>query len=98
MDADQQDALYRRAKGRVEAIKGFYIHLAVYVVVNLGLFLLDVATGNGATWFHWPLFGWGIGLAVHAFVLFGAAGRLGQGWEERKIKQLMDRDHGPSQA
>ena len=98
MERDDQDALYRRAKERVEALKGFYVHLAVFLIINLGLFLLDLVTGGGASWFFWPLLGWGIGLAVHAFVVFGEEGRLGRAWEERKIKQLMDRDRGAGRA
>jgi hypothetical protein len=42
----------------VEALKGFYIHAAVFVLVNIGLFvinLLVVYRGNGPWWFYWPL-------------------------------------------
>jgi len=35
---NEQEIKYQKAKERVEAIKGFYIHLTVYVVVNLILF------------------------------------------------------------
>ena len=36
--------------------------------------------------------GWGIGLASHAFSVFGAYGIWGQKWEEKKIKEYMDRE------
>ena len=42
----------------MEALKGFYIHAAVFVLVNIGLFvinLLVVYRGNGPWWFYWPL-------------------------------------------
>ncbi len=72
-------------------MRGFYTNLAAYVIVNLGLFILDMLTGGG-TWFFWPLLGWGIGLAAHAYRVFGAGRRLGAEWEERKIRELMAKD------
>ena len=97
MDTGEQSSRYQRAKERVEELKGFYVHLGVYSVVILGLFFIDFVDG-GNWWFYWPLFGWGIGLAIHAFVTFGAEGPLGRGWEERKIRKLMEEDRGPGQA
>ena len=62
---------YKRAKKRVEALKGFYIHLGVYVLVNLFLFLLNIITAPDHLWFFWPLLGWGIGVVLHAASTFG---------------------------
>ncbi|MBT8377584.1 MAG: 2TM domain-containing protein, partial [Bacteroidia bacterium] len=39
LDYKKEDA-YLRAKKRVEALVGFYWHLAVYIVVNLAIILL----------------------------------------------------------
>ena len=85
------DERYERARQRVQAIKGFYIHLAVFVIVNAGLVVINLLTTPHALWFYWPLGGWGIGLAINAFVVF-FEGPFGPNWEERKIRQLMDRD------
>jgi hypothetical protein len=84
-------ARYKQAKERVEALKGFYAHLAIYLIVNIGLLLINLLTGGGL-WFYWPLFGWGIGLASHAVAIFILADRLGPGWEERKIREYMGHD------
>ena len=35
---------YQAAKKRVEDIKGFYIHLGLFVIVNLGLFAVNMLT------------------------------------------------------
>lgn len=35
----ERDEIYLRAKKRVENLKAFYIHLTVYILVNLMLFL-----------------------------------------------------------
>ncbi len=86
-----QNERYQRARQRVQELRGFYTNLAAYVIVNLGLFILDMLTGGG-TWFFWPLLGWGIGLAAHAYRVFGPGRRLGADWEERKIRELMAKD------
>ncbi|MCK4420581.1 2TM domain-containing protein [candidate division WOR-3 bacterium] len=82
---------YRRAKERVEEIKSFYSHLFVYIIVNLALFLINILTAPDSLWFYWPLFGWGIGLLIHGFTVFGTK-RLLRDWEERKIEELMGED------
>ena len=81
---------YEEAKKRVTEIKDFYHHLVVYGVVNVVLIILNLMTSPGYYWFVWPLFGWGIGVALHGVSVFG--GFWGRSWEERKIKELMDRD------
>ena len=85
---------YERARKRVEDIKGFYTHLTVYVLVNLGLLTLNLLTSPNELWFYWPLLGWGIGVAAHAVSVFGPGLMWGPEWEERKIRELMDKDHG----
>lgn len=84
---------YERAKKRVKELREFYTHLAVYVIVNTGLFLINYLTSAGTWWFYWPLIGWGIGVAAHGVSVFFEGGLLGRDWEERKIRQLMSRDH-----
>ena len=82
---------YEAAQGRVEALKGFYMHAVVYVLINIMLFAIDLFT-SGGMWFFWPMLGWGIGLAVHAVNVFVLGGSMGRGWEERKIRELMEDD------
>jgi 2TM domain len=87
MDSDER---YRRAKRRVTVIKSFYIHLGIYVGIITLLFLIDLLTPGG-WWFYWALLGWGIGVVAHALSVFGIAGLLGSEWEEKKIRELMDK-------
>ena len=61
---NEQEIKYQKAKERVEAIKGFYIHLTVYVVVNLILFSINMIVSPDSLWFIWPLMGWGIGFGI----------------------------------
>jgi hypothetical protein len=93
METEDRDR-YERAKKRVEEIKGFYVHLTVYLLVNAGLLILNLLTSPGEYWFRWPLFGWGIGLVVHGLSVFAFGRFLGPQWEERKIREIMGRDGG----
>jgi hypothetical protein len=82
---------YNQAKRRVRRLRGFYLHLTIYVLVNALLLAINLVTSPSILWFFWPLLGWGIGIVAHAVSVFGTGPFLGKEWEERKIKQLMDR-------
>ena len=61
-----EEEVYEEARKRVEAKRGFYRHLAVYVIVNIMLVLIwAFAAGGGFPWFVFPLGGWGIGIIFH---------------------------------
>lgn len=92
------DPAYQKAKERVDEIKAFYTHLFVYLGVNIGLVLINIATSPNAFWFHWAILGWGIGLIVHALVVFGFESLFGPDWEERKIKEYMEKTKNDLQA
>jgi 2TM domain len=62
---------FTRAKKVAGAKIGFYIHLTAYAVVNALLVAINLATSPGYLWFKWPLLGWGIGVFVHAIIVFG---------------------------
>ena len=85
-----EETKYQRAKKRVEAIRGFYIHLGVYIVVNLLLFLINMTASPDSLWFFWPLLGWGIAIVAHAFSVFGFGRLFGADWEEKKIREVME--------
>ena len=87
-----EEAKYQEAKERVEALKGLYIHLAVYVVVNLMLFSINMIAAPDSLWFFWPLLGWGVGLFVHALTVFTSGPGFSADWEERKIRELMEKE------
>src|SRR4051812_5001309 len=64
---EELGALEQRARRRVGIKMGFTIHALVFVVVNLGLYALNSSVG-GQRWSHFPLWGWGLGLAIHGVV------------------------------
>ncbi|WP_298551178.1 2TM domain-containing protein [uncultured Algibacter sp.] len=90
----QKEQAYIRAKKRVKEIKGFYWHALWYVVVNV--FIVFIIVSNGGKLLHFgtfstPLF-WAMGLGFHALVVFGRNLVFSKSWEEKKIKQYMDKD------
>lgn len=89
MDEDQQR--YEHTRARVQALKWFYIHAVIYVLVSIMLVVIDLLTPDGY-WFYWPLVGWGAGLGLHALIVFRFGGTLGRDWEERKIREMLAKD------
>lgn len=88
---------YDRASKRVRNIKGFYMHLMAYILVNSFLLLLHYANlAEGESFFTFGAFStaffWGFGLLLHGIGTFGPAVFLGNNWEERKIRQLMQQE------
>tara|TARA_R110002050_G_scaffold100580_1_gene208163 strand:+ start:113972 stop:114301 length:330 start_codon:yes stop_codon:yes gene_type:complete len=91
-----------RAKEKVAQLKGFYIHLIVYVVINTGFMTMKLARNlaNGESFFEaiWDFgtfatpFFWGIGLVFHAFKVFSFNPFFSKDWEERQIKKYMEED------
>lgn len=66
---ENQEA-YERAKHRVAAKRGFYVHLSVYIAVNILLVIVNLSSSPEYLWFKWPLMGWGIGLFFHGLGVF----------------------------
>ncbi|MAD98354.1 MAG: hypothetical protein CMB99_13605 [Flavobacteriaceae bacterium] len=95
---------YLRAKKRIKEIKGFYSHLVSYVVINLflsGIIIFGLTNDDGYGFFEalsnfgvysvWVF--WGIGIFFHWLGVFGFRSiAFGKDWEEKKIKEYMDRE------
>jgi len=84
----------KRIRRRVRKIRDFYSHLVVYLVVNAILVVVWYFTSGGFPWFVFPLGGWGIGIFFHWYSVFVEDGLLGKNWEDRKVKQLMEKERG----
>jgi hypothetical protein len=83
---------YQRARKQVEEIKGFYVNLACYICVNLFLLFINLKYSPEYLWFFWPMLGWGLGLLFHAMKAFNFTPFPGKDWEERKLKEFMDKE------
>ncbi|MCK8479523.1 2TM domain-containing protein [Psychroserpens algicola] len=92
--AFEKEEAYLRAQKKVKALIGFYWHFASYVIVNIFIIVL-IVTNGGELWsfgtFATAIF-WGIGVFFHFMGVYGPDFLFGKNWEERKIKELMDKD------
>lgn len=86
-DISIENIAYARAKERVEKLKGFYGNLISYCCVIPVLIFINYKSSD-FQWFWFPTLGWGMGLFFHGIEVFG----YGNSWEERKIKQLMEKE------
>jgi hypothetical protein len=92
-----EELKYHEALKRVKRIKGFYTHALIYLVVNIMIVIINIQDLEpGESYFQWhnflTLFFWGIGLLSHGLSVFLPTMILGQNWEERKIKELMEKE------
>jgi 2TM domain-containing protein len=85
---------YERARRRVRELRAFYVHLTVFVAVNILLHVINFVTAPRRYWAFWPLLGWGIGLLAHAVGTYRWMPFAGKEWEERKIRELLDKERG----
>lgn len=94
---------YLKAKKRVKDIKGFYSHLFAYIFINIfisGIILYGLTSSENYTFLeaiqHFGVYStwlfWGIGLFFHWLGVFGFKSFVSKDWEERKIKEIMDKD------
>lgn len=77
-DVERERRLRRRFK--------FYRHLINYLIVNVGLAIINLTFNAETIWFHYPLFGWGIGLILHAIKTFL------HDWEKQLETRLRKKD------
>lgn len=84
-----EQSLRARAVRRLKSQADFRTHLMMYVLVNASLVVIWAVTGTSFFWPIFPILGWGIGLAAHAWDAFGPD-RI----TEDRIRREMDRMRG----
>ena len=93
----QPEEKYAAAERKVKRLKGFYTHLIVYLCVNVFIVFVNINDLEpGESYFKmenfFTAFFWGIGLLAHGLRVFGHIFFFGSRWEERKIKEFMEKD------
>lgn len=91
-ETSKLDDSYVRALNHVDELKGFYYSLISYCLVIPFLIFINYKTYWEFHWFWFPMFGWGIGIAIHAFKVFVNDGAFGRNWEKRKMDEYMNND------
>ena len=72
MDASEPQADPRQlAYKRIKARRDFYRHIVVYLIINTLLVVLWATTGQGYFWPGWVIAGWGIGVVMNAWDVYG---------------------------
>jgi hypothetical protein len=91
---------YLKAKSKVEAIKSFYGHITVYILVNMAIILINANVFNKGevNFLDWKIYStgilWGIGLFFHGLyvlVFLKFNNNFIRRWEEKKIKEILDK-------
>lgn len=85
---------------RVHRLADFYRHLFVYLIVNAGLWAFNAWTVSQMTgkanawmwWAVWPTLWWGVGVLIHGLSVLPRLNFFSQDWEDKKVKELMERD------
>ena len=95
--SNAEEARYFQAVKRVKKIKGFYTHAIVYFIINIMIIIINIQDlKEGETYFQFQnfltAFFWGIGLLAHGLSVFVPNWIMGQNWEERKIKEFMEKE------
>jgi len=92
---------YETAKKKVAMLKGFYIHLIVFIGVNLFLAIMRSRFWEGGTieFRNWMTYNtvwfWGLGVLIHgAFTFYTVKlnGVLFKDWEDKKIEEIMKKE------
>ncbi|ALR32642.1 histidine kinase [Chryseobacterium sp. IHB B 17019] len=93
----KDDIRYQQAERKVKKMKNFYVFTFIYFAVNIFILFLNYRglKPNETIWqlkyFALPLF-WGIGVVGYGMSLFLPGFILGNKWEEKKIKELMEKE------
>src|SRR5690606_22268739 len=96
----------RKARKRLEALKGFYKHLLVYFVVDIAIFIVrgnvlelfqnQSPDKNFIEWADWNILivpiCWGIGLLFHASEVFEYKFPFVKNWEEGQLKKSIEEE------
>ena len=100
MNYTEQDIIYEAARKRVKKLKGFYIHLIVYIVVNSMIIVANYRYNSDSRSVienYSTAFFWGIGLFFHGLSLFSINMLFSKEWEERKIREIMERNRNDNE-
>jgi hypothetical protein len=70
MDEFGELALREREARRIARRQWFWLHFAVFGIIEIFLFVIWVLGDRSYPWFIFPLFGWGVAVAAHAVYAF----------------------------
>jgi transcriptional regulator with XRE-family HTH domain len=89
--SESQSAEEILAFNQVRKLKGFYIHLAQYVLVVALLAVINALTTPNHWWVQWVIMGWGIGVFFHWLQISERFGLFGSKWEKEQVEKRLGR-------
>ena len=93
MEITTNETKYRRAQDRVIKLKRFYGRALRGVIAIIVSGAINYYLNQWEhPWFLWVVFGVSLSIALKAIKLFGTQFIFGRNWEEKKVRELMDRD------
>jgi len=98
----EEERIRRRIHKRLQARKDYWVHLSIYVMVNLMLWLIWFLVMPGQ--FMWPFIvtaGWGIGLVAHTidyYMEYGGGHNKLDEMMQREVERELQRRYGDTHA
>ena len=89
--SESQSAEEILAFNQVRKLKGFYIHLAQYVLVVALLTVINALTTPNHWWVQWIVMGWGVGVFFHWLQISERFGLFGSKWEKEQVEKRLGR-------
>jgi len=89
--SENQSAEEILAFNQVRKLKGFYIHLAQYVLVIALLTVINALTTPNRWWVQWVVMGWGIGVFFHWLQISERFSLFGSKWEKEQVEKRLGR-------
>ena len=89
--SESQSAEEILAFNQVRKLKGFYIHLAQYVLVIALLSVINALTTPNRWWVQWVIMGWGIGVFFHWLQISERFSLFGSKWEKEQVEKRLGR-------
>lgn len=91
----EEEKLYKDARKRVRRKKSYYSAIIAYFTVGTFLTFINWFSQRDQETIHWWViwvwFGWGIGMFFYTVSFFKNGMLFGQDWEDRKIKEEMEK-------
>lgn len=75
----------------VQNLKAFHLNWITFIVIMPCLYVLNIILRPDFLWVLLAGIGWGFGIALHAFVIFGLFSVFGGTWEQREFQKRMSR-------
>ena len=89
--SETQSAEEILAFNQVRKLKGFYIHLAQYVLVIALLTVINALTTPNRWWVQWVIMGWGVGVFFHGLQISERFSLFGSKWEKEQVEKRLGR-------